>query len=101
MQVVIPLDSIKSVRLEKALSNASHGMLMFVETKSTPPKTFCFGIWLEPAEVVGERLKMAIEASKNAKVNIYRVQMNIISEVTLIKKINISRKKIFKIYMTI
>ncbi|KAI9491484.1 hypothetical protein BDB00DRAFT_483753 [Zychaea mexicana] len=67
--VVIPLDTIKSVRLEKALSNASHGMLMFVETKSNPPKTFCFGIWLEPAEVVGERLKMAIEAAKDPNSN--------------------------------
>ncbi|KAI9265211.1 hypothetical protein BDA99DRAFT_604465 [Phascolomyces articulosus] len=67
--VIIPLDSIKSIRLEKALSNASHGMLMFVETKSAPPKTFCFGIWMEPAEVVGERLKMAIEAAKDPKKN--------------------------------
>ncbi|KAI8141299.1 hypothetical protein BJV82DRAFT_670923 [Fennellomyces sp. T-0311] len=72
--VVIQLNDIKSVRLEKALSNLSHGMLMFVETKSTPPKTFCFGIWLEPAEVVGERLKLAIEGAKDVnKVDIQQL----------------------------
>ncbi|KAI9322134.1 hypothetical protein BX666DRAFT_577133 [Dichotomocladium elegans] len=63
--VVIPLEDIKSIRLEKALSGASLGMLMFVETRNDTAKSFCFGIWLEPAEIVGERLRFAVENVKS------------------------------------
>lgn len=65
---MIPLENIKAIRLERALSSSSHGMLMYVETKSQPPKTFCFGLWLEHAEIVGERLRIAVENSKSSEV---------------------------------
>ncbi|ORX60370.1 hypothetical protein DM01DRAFT_1300121 [Hesseltinella vesiculosa] len=62
--VVIPLRNIKSIRLEKVLSAKSQGMLMYINAKPNPIRTFCFGTWLEPAELIGERIRLAIESAK-------------------------------------
>lgn len=66
---MIPLERIKSIRLERTLATGSHGMLLYVETKSDTPRTFCFGVWLEPAELIGERLRIAVEATKKMDVS--------------------------------
>ncbi|KAG0165898.1 SNF1-interacting protein [Apophysomyces sp. BC1015] len=65
--LVLPLDKIKSIRLERALSATSQGMLMFIDTKSQSSQTFCFGLWLESAELIGERLRTAVEVAKNSE----------------------------------
>ncbi|KAI8069220.1 hypothetical protein BC940DRAFT_298190 [Gongronella butleri] len=63
--VIIPLECIKALRLEKVLSAKAQGMLMTLDVKSSDPNAFCFGIWLESAEVVGERIRLAIENAKS------------------------------------
>ncbi|KAG2233388.1 hypothetical protein INT48_000391 [Thamnidium elegans] len=55
--IVIPLKKIKSIRLET--TEFSNNMLLMIEIKSTQP--FFFGLWLESAELVAERLKAVIE----------------------------------------
>ncbi|KAI8364665.1 uncharacterized protein BYT42DRAFT_589984 [Radiomyces spectabilis] len=65
--LVVPLEQIKAIRLERALSSPSNGMLMSIDLKTDPVQTFSFGLWLEAAELVSERLKIAVEAAKNSE----------------------------------
>ncbi|KAI8332136.1 hypothetical protein BC941DRAFT_474549 [Chlamydoabsidia padenii] len=57
--LVIPLKSIKTTRLEKIRSETSQGMLMYIDTKEASSRTYCFGLWLEIAELIVERLRIA------------------------------------------
>ncbi|CAO3607983.1 unnamed protein product [Cunninghamella echinulata] len=61
---VIPLKNIKSIRLEKVLSTNSQGMLMNIDTVTEP--TFTFGLWLDAAELIGEKLRILIEYAKGS-----------------------------------
>ncbi|ORZ16542.1 hypothetical protein BCR42DRAFT_37851 [Absidia repens] len=62
--VVIPYGSIKTIRLEKILSANSQGMLMYIDTKSNPSISYCFGVWLDSAELIAERLRVVTENAK-------------------------------------
>ncbi|ORZ22496.1 hypothetical protein BCR42DRAFT_345381 [Absidia repens] len=64
---VISLNSIRSIRLEKVLSGKSQGMLMYIDTKLTPSTTYCFGLWLEVAELIAERLRVVTQNAKKAE----------------------------------
>ncbi|CAO3594773.1 unnamed protein product [Absidia cylindrospora] len=64
---VISLNSIRSIRLEKVLSGKSQGMLMYIDTKPAPSVTYCFGLWLEAAELIAERIRVVTQNSKRAE----------------------------------
>lgn len=51
--------------VERPLNSTSQAATMVVETDDA--QRFCFGIWLESAELVCERLKIAYESAKSAK----------------------------------
>ncbi|ORY94894.1 hypothetical protein BCR43DRAFT_526032 [Syncephalastrum racemosum] len=63
--LVVPLTEIKSVSVERPLNSTSQAANLIVETDGV--QRFCFGIWLESAELVCERLKIAYESAKSAK----------------------------------
>ncbi|KAI8082930.1 uncharacterized protein BX664DRAFT_267811, partial [Halteromyces radiatus] len=65
--IVIPFNSIKTIRLEKVLSANSQGKLMYIETKQNPSSVFCFGLWLNAAELIAERIRVATENAKRTE----------------------------------
>lgn len=69
-KAVISLSSIKSIRLEKVLSGKSQGMLMYIDTKPAPSSTYCFGLWLEAAELIAERIRVVTQNAKRTEVRI-------------------------------
>ncbi|KAI8343352.1 hypothetical protein BC941DRAFT_388418 [Chlamydoabsidia padenii] len=64
---VIPFSSIKAIRLEKVLSGNSQGMLLYIDTKATSSSTYCFGLWLDYAELIAERLRVVTENAKRTE----------------------------------
>jgi hypothetical protein len=55
--LVIPLDKISTIRLENTYH--SNGSLLMMET-TTEGETFCFGLWLESADIISEKLNYII-----------------------------------------
>lgn len=78
--LVIPIEKISAVRLEHTYH--SNGSLLMIEVQN---KTFCFGLWLESADIISEKLNYMI-ANKTKPIQEVYDHVRTITNTTLSKQ---------------